>query len=221
MMQTALFRSLAMAAAISVNVHRAHAQMAVFDASSYLQIVKQLQEAKAQLDQLQQTHASFNKLTSMGDIASLLNSPQIRNALPRDFSSVQAALSGQGGNASAYRDQDVAYTPSSGAYAAEVQRIQGNNAGSKSVAEQMYNAASQRIAGIEQLRGQIGQSSDPKSTMDLQARLGVEQAAAQQDIVRMQSLAMLGQAQARVEEQRKAELFEKSVEDEIKRYRSN
>jgi type IV secretion system protein VirB5 len=198
------------------------AQMAVIDITSIAQLAQQLQQAKAQLDMLQQMHSSLNKLTNMGEVASLLNNPAIRRALPSDFSSVQSTLQGQGGGSTAtWLQHDQVYTPSAGAYASEVQRIQNQNAGTKSMAQQMYDAASQRLDGIETLRKQIGQSEDPKTTMDLQARLGVEQAAAQQDIVRMQALTMLAQAQTRVDEERRAEEAERRLDVEISRYRSN
>jgi type IV secretion system protein VirB5 len=215
------FYGLVIAASVTLSTHAA-AQMAVVDINAITQLLKQLEQAKAHLSQMQQTHASFNKLTDMGQIASALNSSALRKALPGDFASVQAALQGQGGGSTeTWLRQDQVYTPAGGAYVTEVQRAQNQNAGTKSIAQQMYDAASKRIDGIETLRQQIGRSEDPKTAMDLAARLGVEQAAAQQDIVRMQALAIVAQAQQRVDDERKAELFEQALDAEIARYTSN
>ena len=188
----------------------------VIDLSSIAKQIEQLTEARNQLAQLQQTYQSFNHVTSMGDIASLLNNPAIRNALPKDFGSAEAALMGKG--ASTRQQADQVYTPGGNDfYASEVSRIQGANAGQKSVAQSMYDAAGKRLDGIEQLRQQIGQSEDPKTTMDLQARLGVEMAAAQQDTLKMQALAMLQQAEAQVQEQRQREDYEREIQASIQR----
>ena len=188
----------------------------VIDLTSITKQIEQLTEARNQLAQLQQTYQSFNHVTNMGDIASLLNNPAIRQALPKDFGTAEAALMGQG--ATGRQQADQVYTPGGNAfYASEVARIQGANAGQKSVAQSMYDAAGKRLDGIEQLRLQIGQSSDPKTTMDLQARLGVEMAAAQQDTLKMQALAMLQQAEAQVEAQRQREDYEREIQAGIQR----
>jgi type IV secretion system protein VirB5 len=71
----------------------------VIDISAIAQAIQQLQQMQTQMEQLKQTHASFNKITSMGDIAAILNKPEIRRALPSDFGAAQSALLGQGAEA--------------------------------------------------------------------------------------------------------------------------
>jgi type IV secretion system protein VirB5 len=171
-----------------------------------------------QLKQLQDLHGSLNKLTNMGDVASLLNNPAIRQALPKDFASVESLLRGQGGSAASNRQQDEVFTPGGNAfYAQEIERIQGANAGQKSVAQQIYDAAGKRVDGLEQLRSQIGQSEDPKTTLDLQARLQVELAHANNDVLKMQALRMLQQAEWQVQQERKGEAFEQEIQDNIRK----
>ena len=59
--------------------------------------------------------------------------------------------------------------------------------------------------GIEQLRQRIGTSADAKEILDLQARISAEQGFLQIDVLRMQALAQLQQAEVTVSQQRREE----------------
>jgi type IV secretion system protein VirB5 len=96
-----------------------------------------------------------------------------------------------------------------------VNRQRDGIAGQKSIGQQMYDAASKRIDGIDSLRRQISQSEDPKTILDLQARIGTEVAAANTDIVRMQALAMVVRAEEHQEDLRRAQDFEQSLQKQI------
>ena len=85
----------------------------VFDAQGIFQAIQQLQQMQQQFDQLKQTHQAFNKITSMGDIASILNSPAVRKALPADFGAAQSALLGQG--ADQFKSNDGIFSPANAA----------------------------------------------------------------------------------------------------------
>jgi type IV secretion system protein VirB5 len=188
----------------------------VFDAQSIAQAIQQLQQMQQQFSQLQQTHQSFNKLTNIGDIASILNNPAVRRALPGDFSAAQSALMGQGANADQYKNADGVYSPANSAYQASVERSRSRAAGQTSVGGQMYDAAAKRIDGLEQLRKKIGEVESPAEKADLQARLQVEIAAANTDVLRMSALAMVVRADERQEEMRRAGEFEKEIEAQSK-----
>jgi len=197
----------------------------VFDVSALTQQLEQLVQLKSQLDtlnqqltQAQQLYGSLNKLTNMGDIAKLLNDPAIRKALPADFASVEKLMSGQGtgaagSSAAQFQSANSVYSlPGNDFYSSELKRLGQQNAGSMSIGQQMYDAATQRIDGIDQLRQQIGQSQDPKTTLDLQARLQDESAFLQTDILRMQGLRMVQSAQLEVVKQRADEDWRRRVD---------
>jgi type IV secretion system protein VirB5 len=215
--------TLAMAAGIGA----AEAQgIPVFDFAAIAQAIQQLEQAKQQLSQMQSTHNSFNKLTNMGDIAAVLNQPSIRQALPNDYNSVKQALTGTSSGSQSFYDQNTLYssgTPSASdsAYAAEIERQKRGTAGTQSIAQTFYDAASKRQSGIEQLRQQIGQSEDPKTTMDLQARMAVETLAAQNDLARINALNMLVAAQDKVDLQRSSEQHQQRMDNVIKAYGGN
>ena len=206
---------------------KAEAGIPVIDSANLVQSViqaiswiQQLQQMQQQFEQLKQTHASFNKLTSMGDIASVLNRPEIRRALPNDYAAAQAALLGEG--AEAHKSGDGIYvSPASDYYNAQINKQRDGIAGRKSVGQQLYDAASKRIDGIDVLRKQIGQSEDPKTIADLQARIQTEIAAANTEAVRMQALAMVIRAEEHREELRRGQAFEETLQKQIDALRRN
>lgn len=190
----------------------------VFDRTALLKHVESLKQLKSQLetmrkqlDQSEQLYGSLNKLTDTADIASILNNPAIRKALPTEFTEIEGLLRGEGlgklgESAARHLDATASYlSDADDFYARELARTQKRNAGSLSIGEQVYRAASQRIDGIDTLRRKIASAGDAKEIADLQARIQVESAFVQTDMVRMQGLQMIQQAQAQVDEQRKAE----------------
>ncbi|EJZ19855.1 type IV secretion system protein, partial [Rhizobium sp. Pop5] len=97
-------------------------------------------------------------------------------------------------------------------YAQELSRIQNQNAGQMSLGQQIYDAATKRIDGIDELREKISSAVDAKDIADLQARLQAETAFLQTDVLRIQGLQMVQQAQVQVDDQRKAEDWRKRMD---------
>ncbi|WP_411906094.1 P-type DNA transfer protein VirB5 [Rhizobium mayense] len=185
---------------------------------SITQLKSQLDALNQQLQQAQQLYGSLNKLTNMADVASLLNDPAIRKALPGDFSAVESLLRGAGSGtlgdaASQFLTDNSTYkTSANDFYAQELSRLQNKNAGQMGLGQQIYDTATKRIDGIDQLRRQISSASDAKDIADLQARLQAETAFLQTDMLRMQALQMVQQAEVQVDEQRKAEDWRKRMD---------
>lgn len=178
---------------------------------SIAQLKSQLDALHQQIEQAQQLYGSLNKLTDMANIAGVLNDPAIRKALPADFNAIEGLFKGNGpgvfgDSASKFLEGNSTYrTSADDFYAQELSRIQNRNAGQMSLGQQVYDAATKRIGGIDQLREKISTASDAKEIADLQARLQAETAFLQTDVLRMEGLRMVQQAQAQVDEQRKAE----------------
>lgn len=185
---------------------------------SITQLKSQLDVLNQQLQQAQQLYGSLNKVTDMADVASLLNDPSVREALPQDFDSIEGLFKGSGsgvfGNAaSRYLERNSTYrTDANDFYAQELKRAQNQNAGQISLGQQIYDAATRRIDGIDQLRQQISSAADAKDIADLQARLQTESAFLQTDTLRMQSLQMVQQTQVQIGDQRKAEEWRKRMD---------
>ncbi|MGV2114218.1 P-type DNA transfer protein VirB5 [Agrobacterium salinitolerans] len=178
---------------------------------SIAQLKSQLDALNQQITQAQQLYGSLNKITNMADVAGLLNDSSIRKALPQDFNAIESLFKGSGSgvfgdSAAKFLEGNSTYrTSANDFYAQELSRIQNKNAGQMSLGQQIYNAATKRIDGIDELRQKISSAADTKDIADLQARLQAESAFLQTDVLRMQGLQMVQQAQVQVDEQRKAE----------------
>ncbi|ARQ62220.1 UNVERIFIED_ORG: type IV secretion system protein VirB5 [Rhizobium etli] len=185
---------------------------------SITQLKSQLDTLNQQLQQAQQLYVSLNKITNMADVANLLNDPSIRKALPHDFNTIEGLFKGSGtsvfgSSASKFLERNSTYrTDADDFYAQELSRIQHLNAGQMSLGQQIYDAATKRIDGIDQLRQQISSAADVKDIADLQARLQAETAFLQTDVLRMQGLQMVQQAEVQVDEQRQAEDWRKRMD---------
>lgn len=213
------FRGAAMAAALILSAGTATGQgIPVIDKTAIAKHLESIAQLKSQLDalnqqieQAQQLYGSLNKLTDMADVASVLNDPAIRKSLPADFSTIEGLFKGNGAGvfgdtASKFLEGNSTYrTSADDFYAQELSRIQNKNAGQMSIGQQIYDAATKRIDGIDQLREKISTAGDAKEIADLQARLQAETAFLQNDILRMEALRMVQQAQVQIDEQRRIE----------------
>ncbi|WLB24152.1 P-type DNA transfer protein VirB5 [Bradyrhizobium japonicum] len=185
-------------------------------------LTSQLKVAQDQLSQAKQLYDSFNKRTNANDIGALLNTPQFRKALPQQFSDIERLVAGQGGGNFAnaidhYLSQNRLYTGNSGNsyYQSELDRIARQTGAKHSMGQAVYDTASQRIDALEELRARISSATDAKEVLDLSARLQAEQALLQNDVLRMQGLAMIQQARAEMDGQRERERRRQLV-DEMK-----
>lgn len=236
-MRRALLAMLLASASIGAGALPASAQGGiVFDPSVFARQLEQLTELKKQVDtltsqlkvaqdqlsQAKQLYDSFNKLTSVNDIAGLLNSSEFRKYLPGDFSKIESLIKGTGSGSFAssidgYLSQNRVYTtnPGNSFYASELERIARQTGAKQSIGQAVYDTASKRIDELDKLRQQISASKDVKDVLDLSARLQAEQALLQNDVLRMQGLAMIQRAQGDMDAQRAQERRRQLV-DEMK-----
>jgi type IV secretion system protein VirB5 len=214
----------------------ADAQVAVFDPSVFARQFEQLTEMKKQVEMLtsqlkvaqdqlgqaKQLYESFNKLTNVNDIASLLNSSEFRKYLPSEFSQIEGLIKGTGSGSfssaiDSYLRNNRYYIQNAGNsfYASELERIARQTGAKQSIGQAVYDTASKRIDELEKLRQQVSASKDVKDVLDLSARFQAEQALLQNDVLRMQGLAMVQRAHADMNAQRDHERRRQLV-DEMK-----
>jgi type IV secretion system protein VirB5 len=200
----------------------------VFDAGAIAKHVEQISKLteqiktmEAQLTQAKQLYESFNKLTDVNDIASLLSSEEFRKHLPKEFGEIEKLVSGGGGSLAGivdrYLDQNRAYQggDANSFYRTELDRIARQTGAKHSIGQSVYDTASKRIDGLEELRQKITGSKDAKDVLDLSARIQAEQALLQNEVLRMQGLAMVQQARGDMDGQRQKER-ERQLVDEMK-----
>ena len=179
----------------------------VFDTSTYVQALAQVQNTVKMIDQgnqqIQQAQDSFNslsKLTNVNSIAPQLLNSQVRNILPNTTIDVATLTGGDltklgslSGLASNIQSR-YALTPSGSsadaAYAQALKEATGSAAATAAMGENTLSVAQTRMQGLDQLRAQLDNAKDPKDVMDLQARVAVEQAQLQNDMIKMQAIQM-------------------------------
>ncbi|WP_342153492.1 P-type DNA transfer protein VirB5 [Methylorubrum sp. SB2] len=201
----------------------------VYDPTAVAKLVEQARQMERQIatltDQLTEAkrlYDSFNKITDAGEIAGLLNTPALRKALPADFSQIESLVAGSGsGNfadsLNGYLAKNRVYTANAGNdfYAAELERIARRTGTAHTLGEAVYDAAAKRVDQLDLLRRQIGQAHGAKDVADLSARLQAESALLQNDVLRLQGLAMIQRAQRDMDAQRERERGRQLV-DEMK-----
>jgi type IV secretion system protein VirB5 len=185
-------------------------------------LTSQLQVARDQLGEAKRLYDSFNGLTDANDLAALLNRPQFRKVLPSQFSDVERLISGQngeslGGVIDQYLTDNRVYSSghANSFYQSELDRIARQTGAKHSLGQAVYDAASQRIDALDELRRRIGSATTAKQALDLSTRLQAEQALLQNDVLRMQGLAMIQQARADMDAQREREK-QRQIVDEMK-----
>lgn len=187
----------------------------VIDATAIVRWGQQLQQMQAQLDQARSIYDeaknlgdSFNQITDVSELGGLLNDRQFQQQLPPEYARTADAVNGLlQGNIDGFADQYDYYqnegaTPANAFYQQELQRRKGETYQDMAVGEVVYNQASQRLNGLNELRDRLSRATTPKETMDLQARLQAESTILQNEVLRMQGLAMIQEARNRVDDQR-------------------
>jgi len=189
----------------------------VFDSSSYLQALATVQHTATMIQQGEQqiqtatnTLASLQKLTNVNSIAPTLIQSQVRNILPNTTIDASTLLGGDltkigslGSLASSIQSRyALSATSSSEADAAYNQALKdatGSAAATAALGENTLSLSQTRMQGLDQLREQLSSAKDPKDVMDLQARIAVEQAQLQNDVLKMQALQMAQAGEANLQ----------------------
>lgn len=186
----------------------------VIDATAIARWGQQLQEMKNQLDQAKQIFDEAQKLNQSFDISKLedlktiLEDRNFQQYLPQEYGQYASAVDGLlKGNVDGFAQQ-YDYYESKGQqnandfYQAELKRRKGETYKDMAVGEVVYDQASKRLEGLNQLRDKISSTSSPREVMELQARIQAESALLQNEVLRMQGVAMIQEARNRVDEQR-------------------
>lgn len=188
----------------------AHAQFAVIDIASVTQLVTEVQNLEQALTvargQLAEADAQLRSMTGDRGMERLLAGAN-RNYLPADWMEVTAALND---SSSAYAAlatgiqqalaENSVLTPQQVSMLSPYDQRQlaayrGTAALLQGVSRQALANASSRFAGLQQLIDAIGTASDQKSILDLDARIGAEQAMLENERSKLAMLVAAAEAQ--------------------------
>ena len=187
----------------------------VYDSSGYLQALatagntlKLIRQGQTQITTASSQLQSLQKLTNVNTVATSLIDPSVRNILPTTSMDATTLLAGDLtklgslGTQAAQIQSRYAITPSTSvssdaAYNQALKDITGSAATTAALGANTLSITQTRMQGLDQLRTRLDSAKDPKDVMDLQARIAVEQAQLQNDMLKMQAIQMAqaGQSQ--------------------------
>lgn len=188
----------------------AHAQFAVIDVASIVQLVQEVQQleqqvatAKSQLAQAQSEYAAITGTRGMQFLLSGTN----RNYLPTNWAQYSQAMSGSAGSYPALSSQvstlvssNAVLTPTQVASLTPTQQAQLSSARqSPAMLQALSRSAlansSDRFAALQQLINAIGSAADEKGSLDLTARITAEQGMLQNESTKLLGLYQVAQSQ--------------------------
>lgn len=221
-------------AALSLTASAAHAQMAVYDATSYAKLIQQAQtalnqlhQAETQVQQGEQLLQSFNQASNVGALAQSLEAPALRQLLPGVpalMAAAQGDLAGLGAigtQAAAIRSANRLYTPPAGdALAGDLEAMGLRAARDLALGQAVATGGQQRLTGLQSLQVSIDAAPNARAVLDLQARAQAEQALIANDQMRLQGLAMTQAAEDRLQAQRDRERVAAANTARLALYRS-
>jgi len=228
-----LFQVLITALVISGSSY-AQAGIPVFDAASVAQAIQQVTAWGKQYAQMAQQYTQLvnsynqavmthNSLNGVRGMNSLVNDPAIRRYLPNEWSEAMNLLNSPGGytNLQAKINSirsaaqitglaDTGLDPNS-AIARAFVGAQNQAAMNRALSEEGYKQASDRITAIQSLIDKVGDAPEAKDVADLQARIQGEQVMVQNELVKLQLMGQLQQAQRDIMAQQAREISMKSA----------
>ncbi len=227
-------RLLAGFAVLALTAPAAHAQMAVYDATSYAKLIQQAQTALSQLHQAEtqvqqgeQLLQSLNQGSNVGALAQSLEAPTLRQLLPGVpalMAAAQGDLAGLGAigtQAAAIRNANRLYSPPAGdTLAGDLEAMGLRAARDLALGQAVATGGQQRLTGLQSLQQAIDGAPNARAVLDLQARAQTEQALIANDQMRLQGLAMTQAAEDRVQAQRDRERVAAANAARLALYRS-
>jgi type IV secretion system protein VirB5 len=219
-MSKTLFSVLLLGVLGFVGVRPAHAQFAVIDVASIVQLIQEVQELEQQVQtaqsQLAQAQSEYAALTGPRGMEQLL-SGTVRNYLPTDWAQVAQALGGSAGSypllASSLQSliaSNAVLTASqigalSSTQQAQLLSARQSPALLQALSRTALSNSSDRFASLQQLISAIGSATDPKGALDLGTRIAAEQAMLQNEQTKLEGLYQIAQSQELARQQQARE----------------
>ena len=202
----------ALAAGTLASAPAAYAQEVVIDPANlqqaivrYTEMIQQLEQLKAQLDQAKQQYASLTGHRGLGAIDTENYTANIPTNWHQTLAAMQnggqvGALANQIRNEASELDQ-----PQFAGVNAEVTQALASHMDDAATAQalnaQAYDDAGARFARLNQLMGQINSTTDMKSVGELQARIEIENGMLLNELIKLQSMNALIDNNRRVQTQ--------------------
>ncbi|BBE10244.1 Conjugal transfer protein [Mycoavidus cysteinexigens] len=173
------------------------------------QISRMAEQIKATHDQLQQARQQYEAITGQRGLGSLFYRADLGRTLPPNWRTVyDAAQNGNYGISGSIQEilkQEQTHSSIQTAQRDLELRRRQIAATDKAIGLKAYEGAQQRLDQIEALMKKISATEDPKALDELQARINIEQAAIQNETVKLAMISQLQKAEQQlIAEQKRA-----------------
>jgi type IV secretion system protein VirB5 len=208
---------LAIATLLTLSCISARAQgIPVIDVANLIQTIQQvandITKINNQVQQISQLQAELNSISGLRNLGNVFNSPQLRNYVPASAFTVLNAVhaSGYAGlstSAKTLRDAAMVYNclDLNGAARTGCQSALAQPYQHKGLLQDAMTAASGRITQIQSLMTQINATTDQKAVLEIQARIGAENALLAHEATQIQMLQGMADSEERIERSRDRE----------------
>lgn len=206
------------AIALSTTAATASAQgIPVIDAANLVQTVQQVVNDIAQIEnqilQITQLQSQLSNISGSRNLGKVFNSDLLRNYLPAEaYTAINAVgnggYAGLGATGKALRDAAMVYNCLDRPEGAVRNRCQADLAlpyQHKGLLQDAMQAAGGRLAQIDALMDQINATTDQKSVLEIQARIGAENAMLAHEVSQVQLLGAMAHSDERIARSRDRE----------------
>lgn len=176
------------------------------------QVINDITKIENQVQQITQLQDQLTSITGVRNLGTILDNPALRNYVPAQaFAALNAVnASGYAGlttAAKSLRDAGMVYNclDLAGAARATCQASLAQPYQQKALLQDAMTAAAGRIVQIQALMSQINATADQKAILELQARIGAENAMLAHEATQIQMLQGLADSEERVARSRDRE----------------
>lgn len=176
------------------------------------QVINDITQINNQVQQIVHQRHQLESMTGARNLGTILNNPLLRNYVPPEAHQVINAVNASGysgltATARALRDQGMVYNclDRSGESRTLCQASLAQPYQQQGLLQDAMKAASGRLAQIESLMSSINATTDQKAVLEIQARIGAENAMLAHELSQVQMLQGLADGEERIARSRDRE----------------
>ena len=177
-----------------------------------LQVLNDVTEIENQVQQITQLGDQLKSINGMRNLGNILNNPMLKNYVPAEAYTYLNAVntsgySGLNATAKSLRDAGMVYNcmDLAGAARTDCQAALAQPYQQKGLLQDAMKSAAGRLTQINSLMDQINGTSDQKAVLEIQARIGAENALLAHEVSHVQMLQGMADSEERIARSRERE----------------
>ena len=177
-----------------------------------LQVLNDVTEIENQVQQITQLGDQLKSINGMRNLGNILNNPALKNYVPAEAYTYLNAVntsgySGLNATAKSLRDAGMVYNcmDLAGAARTDCQAALAQPYQQKGLLQDAMKSAACRLTQINSLMDQINGTSDQKAVLEIQARIGAENALLAHEVSQVQMLQGMADSEERIARSRERE----------------